>query len=113
MGYNGLVVGQAIRDLRINKKLTIEELSYRANVSASHMNQIELGSRKMSMALLFEIMDVLETDANTILAIEHRATGSESYSIEKELATLSEKEQIYLEGVFGYMIGNIKKNIPL
>ena len=69
MEYEGWKAGQALRDVRKSRHLTIEQLSERVNKSPSHINQIELGSRKMSVDLLYLLMTALYTDANTILGI--------------------------------------------
>lgn len=49
MEYEGWKAGQALRNVRKSRHLTIEQLSERVNKSPSHINQIELGSRKMSV----------------------------------------------------------------
>lgn len=46
MEYEGWKAGQALRNVRKSRHLTIEQLSERVNKSPSHINQIELGSRK-------------------------------------------------------------------
>ena len=69
MEYEGWKTGQALRNVRKSRHLTIEQLSERVNKSPSHINQIELGSRKMSVDLLYLLMTALHTDANTILGI--------------------------------------------
>ena len=45
MQYDRLQIGQRLRDMRKNKKYTIEELGDRMGISVSHVNQIERGSR--------------------------------------------------------------------
>ena len=70
MKYDGILIGQAVRDIRTERGLTIEELSDRVDKSVSHIHQLELGSRKMSVDLLLAFVSVLDTDANRILGIE-------------------------------------------
>lgn len=64
--------------------MTIEELSDRVDKSVSHIHQLELGSRKMSVDLLIALVSVLDTDANRILRIEK--TG-EAFGREQESST--------------------------
>ena len=69
MEYDGILIGQAVRDIRTERGLTIEELSDRVDKSVSHIHQLELGSRKMSVDLLLAFVSVLDTDANRILKV--------------------------------------------
>lgn len=69
MRYEGWKAGKEIRLLRKQKGLTLEESSFRLGMSPSHINQLELGNRKMSIDLFYKLMDEFEVDANTILKI--------------------------------------------
>lgn len=106
MLYDGLIIGQKLRSLRLKRKLSIEELSDRLGMSASHINQIELGSRRMSMDLLYKIMDELDEDANTILGIQKKS--DDSYLFVNELMELSKEQREYIINVFHFMICNFK-----
>ena len=100
--YDGLLVGQNIRDLRIKKGLSIGELSDDVGKSESHMKQVELGSRKISLDLLLSLMTVLETGANDILAYDKEET--KRVSIDSQLKSLPEKQRNYLTNIFQSMI---------
>ena len=63
MVYDGLAVGQNVRIMREQNHWTIEQLSEAVDKSASHIVQMELGSRKMSLDLLFSLMTVFNVDA--------------------------------------------------
>lgn len=65
--YDGLVVGQRIRNLRIEAGYGLGEFSDELGKSESHIKQVELGSRKISLDLLISLMEVLHVDANSIL----------------------------------------------
>ena len=84
MEYQGWNAGQAIRELRIEKNMTIENLSEAVGKSVSHITQLEEGNRKMSIDLLYALISVLETDANTVLAIP-AVQETEETSIDAEL----------------------------
>lgn len=86
MEYEGWKAGQALRDVRKSRHLTIEQLSERVNKSPSHINQIELGSRKMSVDLLYLLMTALHTDANTILGIAPKKMPAGKRQIKKRTA---------------------------
>lgn len=108
MKYDGLVVGQAVRNLRTEKKLTIEKLSELVDKSPSHINQLELGSRKMSIDLLYSLMNVLETDANRVLGIpEQKENAREMVSIDNKLKQLNASQRRYLTEMFLQMIEKI------
>ena len=107
MEYEGWKAGQALRDVRKSRHLTIEQLSERVNKSPSHINQIELGSRKMSVDLL----TALHTDANTILGIAPEEDASQKETDKKEdsivdrkLSMLEPQRKKYFESVFCNMI---------
>ncbi len=104
MEYQGWKVGQEIRKLRNKKKMTIEELSFKLGMSTSHINQLELGSRKMSIDLLYKIMSELDTDANTVLAVPDRLHEGQGISIDAELEGLPPEKKKYLIGLFHQMI---------
>lgn len=87
MEYQGWNAGQAIRELRIEKNMTIENLSEAVGKSVSHITQLEEGNRKMSIDLLYALISVLETDANTVLAIP-AVQETEETSIDAELKNL-------------------------
>lgn len=100
--YDGLLVGQNIRNLRIKKGLSIGELSDDVGKSESHMKQVELGSRKISLDLLLSLMTVLETGANDILAYDKEEI--KRISIDSQLKSLPEKQRNYLTNIFQSMI---------
>lgn len=102
VNYDGLLVGQNIRNLRIKKGLSIGELSDDVGKSESHMKQVELGSRKISLDLLLSLMTVLETGANDILAYDKEET--KRVSIDSQLKSLPEKQRNYLTNIFQSMI---------
>lgn len=104
MIYDGFVVGQAVRNLRTGKHLTVEQLSEAVDKSASHIIQMELGSRKMSVDLLFSLMTVFNTDANSVLGI---GESEADVSVDKALMTLEEPKRNYLTGIFMEMIERI------
>lgn len=112
MEYNGLRIGQSIRDIRTKRGMTIEQLSGEVDKSVSHIHQIELGSRKMSVDLLLSLVSVLDTDANSVLGIQSQKDTSEckekiGISIDDELDKLSKKQSDYLKGIFLAMIQKI------
>jgi len=112
--YDGILIGQVARDIRTERGLTIEELSDRVDKSVSHIHQLELGSRKMSVDLLLALISVLDADANRILRIEktgevfgREQESSTEISIDDELSKLSASQREYLKKAFLNMIQTI------
>jgi hypothetical protein len=101
--YQGWNAGPAIRELRIEKNMTIENLSEAVGKSVSHITQLEEGNRKMSIDLLYALISVLGTDANTILAIP-KVEKTEKLSIDAELKKLNPVMREYLSREFMHMI---------
>lgn len=102
MKYEGWKVGERIRKLRQDRNMTSEEFCSRLGVSISHVRQIEQGERKMSINLMYRLMDVLEVDANTLLAIPE--CSSRNVSIDDELFELPKEQKRYFESIFLQMI---------
>ncbi len=95
MVYDGLAVGQNVRIMREQNHWTIEQLSEAVDKSASHIVQMELGSRKMSLDLLFSLMTVFNVDAKKDIKRQIQLTDG---IIKEDLYTayyaVSEKEEL-------------------
>lgn len=108
--YDGILIGQSVRDIRMERGMTIEQLCEKVDKSVSHIHQMELGSRKMSIDLLLSLVTVLDTDANKILGIipkedtDENGREKKEVSIDKELDNLSAPQRDYLKGIFLTMI---------
>lgn len=107
MKYEGWRVGSRIQKLRKNMNMTAEEFSEELGVSVSHISQIEQGGRKMSINLLFRMMDVLQVDANTVLAVPECAKIGVDVSIDEEIKDLPKEQQKYFKNIFLQMIRKI------
>lgn len=104
MRYERVSVGSTIRCMRKEKNMTIEQLSEAVDKSVSHITQLEEGNRRMSMDLLFALMDVFGTDANTLLAVTVEEKVEDKLSIDNELEKLSPGIRDYLSNTFMHMI---------
>ena len=110
MQYDRLQIGQKLRDMRKGKKYTVEELGDRMGISVSHVNQIERGSRNMSMELLVRFINILDTDANSILM---DITEIKSDSIDAQVSMLAGVMRDFLTGVFRYMISTSMEQVTI
>lgn len=69
------------------------------------MYQLEEGNNKMSIDLLYRLMDALDTDANTILGIKEKNENS----VDERLKELSPKMKENLTELFLKTIDGVKK----
>lgn len=76
-------IGNRIRETRISKGLTQEYLAEYADVNVSHISNIENNRVKISLTLLVNLCNALDTTVDYILASEYRQPKN---STEKELA---------------------------
>lgn len=106
MKYDGFTVGQNIRALREAQKMSLEEFAFLVKRSTSHISQLEQGSRKLSMKLLYTVMTLFEVDANKILAIE---MTKDNRSIDGAIAKLPKEQQLFVKTVVLQMIPELMK----
>ena len=104
MKDEGWNVGSIIRQLRRDKNMTIDELSEAVGKSVSHITQVEEGTRRISIDLLYALVTELDTDANTILAIQNKQGN---ISVDEELRKLSPEMRTYFSQQFVQMIKEI------
>lgn len=105
MEYEGYRIGPVLRDIRKEKGLLIEEVASEMGISVSTLGQVEQGGRNLSMKNLYRLMNLYETDANTLLAIDNT-----SDSLESKLRRLPADKQEYLKDTFNYMIERALKS---
>lgn len=60
-------IGQRIRKMRMDKHWSQEELREKANISKTHMSHIETGTTKLSLPVLVDIANALETTTDHVL----------------------------------------------
>ena len=76
-------IGARIREARLRKKLSQEQLAAMVDVGTSHISHIETGATIPSTKLLVQLMNILDCDPNEVLCMETRSTrtvGSLSWS---------------------------------
>lgn len=54
--------GKKLKELRLKKGLTQEQLSFEANVSRSHIGMIEQAKRDISLSAIFRLSRALEVN---------------------------------------------------
>jgi len=76
------LIGQKIKDMRTYNNLTQEYIANFTGVNVSHISNIETNKAKVSLTLLVQICNVLDTTAGYILENEYHNPAN---TIEKEL----------------------------
>ena len=92
------VIGSRIRQYRLEKGFTQEELALRINTSAQYISCIERGIKKPSLETLIGIAEVMDVTVNDFI---YTVPYTDSISSEKDLMYLismctSEKQQIVI-----------------
>lgn len=108
MKYDGYILEPNIRQLRLDRHYTFEQVSELTGLSVSSIQQIEQGGRNLSMKSLYLFMDAYQCDANALLNIESSAVSGK-ISIDKLLETLPENQKNFLSQTFLYMIEQAKQ----
>lgn len=62
-------LGKKIRELRLQKKLTQEELAYKSELDFSYINQIENGKRNPSVKAVESIAKALGVSVQTLMSV--------------------------------------------
>lgn len=60
-------LGERVRELRLNEKLTQEKLAEEVNVTSKHISHIENGESKVSVETLLNIANSLSTTVDYLL----------------------------------------------
>ena len=92
------LIGQRIREVRSDKKLTQEYLAEKTGVNVSHISNIETNKAKVSLTLLVGICNALDVTMDYLLENEYHLPTS---ILEKELFNVikdmqKEKQEILL-----------------
>lgn len=56
-----VIIGQRLREIRIIKEMSIEEVAYKTGIDAQNLRKYELGKQEMKISMLKRICDSLET----------------------------------------------------
>ncbi|MDR0880625.1 MAG: XRE family transcriptional regulator [Clostridioides sp.] len=97
-------IGEKIRRLRIEKKLTQEELANRCELSKGFISQIENNLTSPSIATLIDILEILGTDLREFF----NETHDERITFKKE--DMFETEDDELSYKLTWLVPNAQKN---
>ena len=106
--YDGCVVGMTLRNLRKDKKITLEGMCSETGISVSTIKQYEQGGRKISIRNLFVLIDYFGVDANTILNVSESENDN---SIDERLRCLNKSQKEYLKQSFMFMLNHVEEMV--
>lgn len=67
------IIGQKLRDIRLRKKLTIEQAAHNAGLEYTQLSRIELGKINTSIYHVFKISETLEVKVNDVFKELYKA----------------------------------------
>jgi len=70
--------GNRLRTMRTEKKMSQEELSFRAGISAAHLGQIERAEKKPTLETIGKLAEALEISLPELFAFEANSNDSET-----------------------------------
>lgn len=107
-------IGQRIRKLRNEKNWSQEDLREKANISKTHMSHIETGTTKLSLPVLIDIANALDTTTDQILRDNVHSTTpvflQEIQSILGDCNTYELSTMINIMNLVKSSLRNIPKN---
>ncbi len=95
--YNYGPIGQRIKSIRIERKLTQENVADKLNVSCQHISDIERGLNGMSVPALMEFCRALNVDADYILF--GTATRNDHNPINAVITKMTPEQSIHAEEI--------------
>lgn len=66
------VVGENIRQIRISKSLSQEEVAYTADIPVNQIGRIERGEINPTISTLYVIADALDTPLASLISVEEQ-----------------------------------------
>ncbi|MDD6727756.1 MAG: helix-turn-helix transcriptional regulator [Eubacteriales bacterium] len=98
---DNIEMGERIRTLRKNQKLTRETLAELSNISTQFLADIESGKKGMTVFTLKKICLALHVTPNYIV---YGNENESSFDISPMIASLSQDKQIQLKGIIQEII---------
>lgn len=113
-GYRSSIknLGQNIRELRKNKKMTIDELAEKSSLSGKYLQGVEVGNRNISIKNLNKICKALETSPDTLLNMKPynlKSSEEKIFAISEKLKKFEENKLDFIGNMIDHL-NNIIKN---
>lgn len=98
--YDGFLVGDVLRNIRNENKLTQREMAEIIDVSHIHYSKIEQGERKLQIDLMIKIISIFRVDANLFFGTEDYGRLKEFNEMNAEIDKLDKTGKKYIFGVW-------------
>lgn len=97
MSEIAMMLGKRIRELRRERGISQEELSFKAGISAAHLGQIERAVKKPTVETIGKLAVALEVPVTALFSSEYTPAADLSSTtlakINAQLSTMSEAQQ--------------------
>ena len=90
-------IGQRIKKYRKQKNLSQEQLAEKVNISPTHMSHIETGATKLSLQVLVDLAQALDTSTDSLL---FEPTVMSRQALADAVMKSDERQIAFLEKVF-------------
>ncbi|MCD8231992.1 MAG: helix-turn-helix domain-containing protein [Clostridiales bacterium] len=94
MYYDPILVGKRIRELRIMKGVTQEQLAMKVSLTSDHIGRIEIGRRGCSIDLLIELSSYFDVSLDYLVLGKDRSTPIAKQIVRWLIRALTDLEQI-------------------
>lgn len=88
-----VLVGQKIKEKRLQKSLTREQLAEQCDLSASYIAHIERGTKSLSLETAVKLCSVLNVSLDYLLLDEIQSHGRILTALESEINVLPQNKQ--------------------
>lgn len=106
MALDYVALGNRVRQLRKERKLSQERLAELIDISVPHMSNIETGKTKLSLQVLINLANALQVSPDVLLAEQMDARSTVRRMVVErincELADCTEAQMLMLEKVVRY-----------
>ncbi len=94
MYYDPILVGKRIRELRIMKGVTQEQLAMEVSLTSDHIGRIEIGRRGCSIDLLIELSNYFDVSLDYLVLGKDHSTPIAKQIVRWLIRALTDLEQI-------------------
>ena len=109
-------LGQRIRELRTERHMSQEELSFKAGISPAHLGQIERALKNPTIDTVAKIAAALDIPVTTLFTMDSVSAPDQNATIGKinaQLLSMSEEEQKDILRIIRIFRGYQRKNPTL
>ncbi len=86
-------IGSRVKQARLDRHMTQQQLAEAADISVSFLSNIENGRQSMNLRVLIAISDALNVSADSLIREVPRTSSHIAEEIERELSSCTPKER--------------------